>query len=257
MPADQVSVSQKEFRPCRATSTAPAAPFWRWPPPVARLPSSAPAPRARALANRLRDRLDGAEITLIDPRASSISTSPASRWSPPGLKPAGYVVSADHRLAAPRCDLDRGARAAGRPRGQTVTTEGGTRSPTTTSCWPPASCSTMTRSRASRSTWWARTASARSMPGPNTPQDLGGDGSLRRGRRAGHLHPPATEMKCAGAPLKHTFLIDDRLRGGQPRNAEIVYAAPQGRSSACRSWPRRCGCSSTSAGSRRTMHDAR
>jgi sulfide:quinone oxidoreductase len=27
------------------------------------------------------DRLEGAEITLIDPRAS-ISTSPASRWSP-------------------------------------------------------------------------------------------------------------------------------------------------------------------------------
>jgi NADH dehydrogenase FAD-containing subunit len=33
-----------------------------------------------ALANRLRNRLEGAEITIVDP-ARSISTSPASRWS--------------------------------------------------------------------------------------------------------------------------------------------------------------------------------
>jgi sulfide:quinone oxidoreductase len=39
---------------------------------------------------------------------------------------------------------------------------------------------------------------------------------------------PATEMKCAGAPLKHAFLIDDvaRRRGGRDR-AEFVYLAPQ------------------------------
>jgi sulfide:quinone oxidoreductase len=36
-------------------------------------------------------------------------------------------------------------------------------------------------------------------------------------------------MKCAGAPLKHTFLIDDRLRrAGNRENAEVIYAAPQG-----------------------------
>jgi sulfide:quinone oxidoreductase len=36
-------------------------------------------------------------------------------------------------------------------------------------------------------------------------------------------------MKCAGAPLKHTFLIDDigEARGNAGR-MNMVYAAPQG-----------------------------
>ena len=39
---------------------------------------------------------------------------------------------------------------------------------------------------------------------------------------------PATEMKCAGAPLKHTFLIDDiTRRAGNRGKAEFIYAAPQ------------------------------
>src|SRR5690606_1238387 len=37
---------------------------------------------------------------------------------------------------------------------------------------------------------------------------------------------PATEMKCAGAPLKHTFLIDDiARRAGNAGKTEIIYAA--------------------------------
>jgi sulfide:quinone oxidoreductase len=66
-----------------------------------------------------------------------------------------------------------------------------------------------------------RTGSARFTRAPNTPRAPGQRPAVRRGRRAGHLHPPATEMKCAGAPLKHTFLIDDRLRrAGNRENAE-------------------------------------
>lgn len=39
---------------------------------------------------------------------------------------------------------------------------------------------------------------------------------------------PATEMKCAGAPLKHTFLIDDiARRAGNAGKMNIIYAAPQ------------------------------
>lgn len=35
---------------------------------------------------------------------------------------------------------------------------------------------------------------------------------------------PATEMKCAGAPLKYTFITDDHLiRRGNRGKAEIVY----------------------------------
>ena len=39
---------------------------------------------------------------------------------------------------------------------------------------------------------------------------------------------PATEMKCAGAPLKHTFLIDDiGRRAGNAGRMNMIYAAPQ------------------------------
>jgi sulfide:quinone oxidoreductase len=39
---------------------------------------------------------------------------------------------------------------------------------------------------------------------------------------------PSTEMKCAGAPLKHTFLIDDiASRGGAKGKYEAHYACPQ------------------------------
>lgn len=37
---------------------------------------------------------------------------------------------------------------------------------------------------------------------------------------------PATEMKCAGAPLKYTFITDDYLRRkGQREGSQIIYAA--------------------------------
>ncbi len=39
---------------------------------------------------------------------------------------------------------------------------------------------------------------------------------------------PATEMKCAGAPLKYAFLTDDTLRRrGRRERAELIYNAPQ------------------------------
>jgi sulfide:quinone oxidoreductase len=103
-------------------------------------------------------------------------------------------------------------------------------STTTSSCWPRASCSIMTRSRAFRSTWWGRTGSARSTPGPEYAARTWAAAShfVENGGR-GIFTRPATEMKCAGAPLKHTFLIDDRLRrAGNRENAEVIYAAPQG-----------------------------
>ncbi|MGP9820113.1 NAD(P)/FAD-dependent oxidoreductase [Salinarimonas sp. NSM] len=42
----------------------------------------------------------------------------------------------------------------------------------------------------------------------------------------GHFGRPATEMKCAGAPLKYTLLTDDRLRGAGTRGrANLTYFA--------------------------------
>ncbi|MGJ3265353.1 MAG: NAD(P)/FAD-dependent oxidoreductase [Salinarimonas sp.] len=42
----------------------------------------------------------------------------------------------------------------------------------------------------------------------------------------GHFGRPATEMKCAGAPLKYTLLTDDRLRGAGTRGrSNLTYFA--------------------------------
>jgi hypothetical protein len=70
----------------------------------------------------------------------------------------------------------------------------------------------MTRSRASRSTWWAE-RHRRALRGPEYAARTWQAASrfVEDGGR-GIFTRPATEMKCAGAPLKHTFLIDDRLR---------------------------------------------
>jgi len=47
---------------------------------------------------------------------------------------------------------------------------------------------------------------------------VGGTGLFQR---------PATEMKCAGAPLKYTFMTDDYLRRrGTRETSNIIYAAP-------------------------------
>jgi sulfide:quinone oxidoreductase len=60
---------------------------------------------------------------------------------------------------------------------------------------------------------------------------------------------PATEMKCAGAPLKHTFLIDDiARRAGNAGKMNMVYAAPQSSLFGVPIVPRRCACCSRIAG---------
>jgi sulfide:quinone oxidoreductase len=71
----------------------------------------------------------------------------------------------------------------------------------------------MTRSRASRSTWWAQNGIGALYAGPDYAARTWQAASrfVEEGGR-GIFTRPATEMKCAGAPLKHTFLIDDRLR---------------------------------------------
>jgi sulfide:quinone oxidoreductase len=132
---------------------------------------------------------------------------------------------------------------------QTVATEAGTVLDYDFLVLAPGLCSIMTRSRASRSTWSARTGSARFTRARICRRTWAAASQFVEDGGRGIFTRPATEMKCAGAPLKHTFLIDDRLRrAGNRENAEVIYAAPQGRSSACPSWPRRCACCSANAG---------
>lgn len=63
---------------------------------------------------------------------------------------------------------------------------------------------------------------------------------------------PNTEMKCAGAPLKHTFLIDDiASRDPAAGRHDIRYMSNNAVLFSVRSCPKMCGCCSAAAGSTR------
>ncbi len=182
-----------------------------------------------ALANRLVDRLDGAEITIIDPRERHLY-QPGLSLVAAGLKPADYVVSTTAEWLPSGVTLIPEAVAAVDPEARTVATAGGQTLDYDFLVVAPGLIldhdaiegfsldmvggngigALYAGPEAAASTW---AAAARFV-------EEGGRGLFTR---------PATEMKCAGAPLKHTFLIDDRLRrAGNREAAELVYAAPQG-----------------------------
>jgi sulfide:quinone oxidoreductase len=166
-------------------------------------------------------RLDGARITLIDPRRDASL--------PAGPEPGGHGAEAGglRRLQSPRDWLPgRGRPGAGKRGRRRSGSEDGLdrrrhdRLPMTGSSWRRGWCLTTTRSRASRSTSWARTGSARFMRGPSMPPAPGPPRSLHRTGGTAIFSRPATEMKCAGAPLKHAFLIDDIARRRQRRQGQ-------------------------------------
>ncbi len=77
-----------------------------------------------ALANRLVTRLDGADITLIDPRAEHLY-QPGLSLVAAGLKPADYVVSKTTDWLPDGVTLIAEAAAEIDPEGKTVTTTSG------------------------------------------------------------------------------------------------------------------------------------
>ncbi|AHM05035.1 Oxidoreductase (flavoprotein) [Roseibacterium elongatum DSM 19469] len=181
-----------------------------------------------ALVNRLVERLDGAQITLIDPRARHLY-QPGLTLVAAGLKPADYVVSTTTEWMPDGVTLIEDAVSAVDPEVQRVETEGG----------ETVDYDFLVLAPGLILDHGAIEGFSRDMIGTNGigalyggPEDAaatwaaaaqfveeGGKGLFTR---------PATEMKCAGAPLKHTFLIDDRLRRADNRGAaEILYAAPQ------------------------------
>ena len=182
-----------------------------------------------ALVNRLVRRLDGAEITLIDPRKAHLY-QPGLSLVAAGLKPANYVVSETTDWLPRGVTLIAEAAAAIDAEAKTVSTETGTTLNYDYLVLAPGLVldpgaiegfsldlvgkdgvgSLYAGPEYAAKTWQAASAFA----------DSGGVGLFTR---------PETEMKCAGAPLKHTFLIDDIARSrGTRGKAEYIYAAPQG-----------------------------
>ena len=179
-----------------------------------------------AAASRLVRRLDGAEITLIDRRREHLY-QPGFTLVAAGLKSKDYVVSATRDHVPAGANLIEEAAAEIDPVSRTVTTESGRRLSydflivATGLALDYGAIEGMDVARIGRdglgsvyagpeqaeATWRAMSDFA----------DRGGAGIFLR---------PATEMKCAGAPLKYAFITDDILRRrGNRGRAELTYNA--------------------------------
>lgn len=175
-------------------------------------------------AARLSRALDGARITLIDARKEHYY-QPGFTLVGAGIKPASYVVSTTAEYVPAGVDLIESRVAEFDPEGNKVVTEAGQSVPydflivatglsleygqiegMEERLIGTEGIGSIYRSpEAALATWQAMSAFA----------DQGGRGVFLR---------PATEMKCAGAPLKYTFVTEDYLtRRGKRGKAEIVY----------------------------------
>jgi len=182
-----------------------------------------------ALANRLVRRLDGAQITMIDPRPNHIY-QPGLTLVAAGLKPPGYVVSENGEWLPDGVTFMADRVSAVDPEAKTVSTDGGE---TLGYDWLVVAPGLvldhdaidgfsldMVGENGIGALYAGPEYAARTWAAASRFTEEGGTGLFTR---------PATEMKCAGAPLKHTFLIDDiARRAGNSGKVNMVYAAPQG-----------------------------
>lgn len=179
-----------------------------------------------ALANRLVERLDGASITIVDPSKDHLY-QPGLSLVAAGLKPPSYVVSQTTDWLPSGVKLVAEAASAVDPLAKTVSTSGGQKLPYDFLVVAPGlvldhdAIEGFSLDLVGKNGVGALYAgpeyAARTWAAASKFTETGGDGIFTR---------PNTEMKCAGAPLKHTFLIDDiaRKAGGRSK-AKITYAA--------------------------------
>ncbi|MDY6859425.1 MAG: FAD/NAD(P)-binding oxidoreductase [Pseudomonadota bacterium] len=182
-----------------------------------------------ALANRLVERLEGASITLIDGRKQHLY-QPGFTLIAAGLKPADYSVSdtggwlpkGASWIEEPAAEID--------PEAKIVTTASGQKVAydylivATGLKLDYDQIEGMSLDLVGRegigSVYAGPDYAAKTWALMDRFTDEGGIGLFTR---------PATEMKCAGAPLKYTFLTDDYARRkGTRGKVEINYAAHGG-----------------------------
>ena len=182
-----------------------------------------------ALVNRLVDRLDGAEITIIDGRKEHLY-QPGLSLVAAGLKPANYTVSATTDWLPAGVTLIAEKAASIDPVAKTVATEGGTKlsydflivAPGLVLDYDaiPGFSLDMVGTNGIGALYSGPEAAAKTWEAASKFTEEGGIALHTR---------PATEMKCAGAPLKHAFLIEDiASRTVGAGKYEVHYAAPQG-----------------------------
>jgi len=179
-----------------------------------------------ASASRLAALLDGASITVIDGRKAHYY-QPGFTLIAAGVKPQGYVISSTSEYIPTGVELIAEKVAEIDPEGKAVVTDSGKRltydflilatglelnygaieGMDTTRIGTSGLGSIYHSPQAAAATWQAL----------NQFADTGGVGLFGR---------PPGEMKCAGAPLKYTFISDDHLRRrGNRGKAELMYMA--------------------------------
>lgn len=178
-----------------------------------------------ALVNRLTQRLEGARITIVDPRKDHLY-QPGLSLVAAGLKPAGYVVSKTTDWMPDGVELIQEAAAEIDPDSKTVTTSKGQKLKYDYLVLAPGLVLDhdaiegfsldMVGKDGIGALYAGPEYASRTWTAASKFIETGGVGLFTR---------PSTEMKCAGAPLKHTFLIDDiAQREGNENNIEIIYA---------------------------------
>jgi sulfide:quinone oxidoreductase len=179
-----------------------------------------------AAASQLARQLDGAKIILIDARKEHLY-QPGFTLVAGGIKPKDYVVSATRDYVPAGVELIEERIKEFDPDGKKVVTESG----------KPVPYDFLIVATGLKLDY-------DSIPGMDVAQiGKNGMGSIYHspaGAEAtwqamqqftqtggvGVFLRPATEMKCAGAPLKYTFITDDRLRrAGNRGKAELIYNA--------------------------------
>ncbi|MCM2563426.1 NAD(P)/FAD-dependent oxidoreductase [Lutimaribacter sp. EGI FJ00015] len=179
-----------------------------------------------ALANRLVERLDGAQITIVDGRAQHWY-QPGFTLIAAGLKPADYSVSQTAEWLPDGVKLVAEYAAEIDPETNTLTTASGNKlsydylvtAPGLTLNWEGIEGFSLdlVGKDGIGAVYAGPEYAAKTWAAMDQFTDTGGQALFTR---------PATEMKCAGAPLKYTFLTDDYARRkGNRGKVEITYAA--------------------------------
>ncbi|MGC9417995.1 MAG: NAD(P)/FAD-dependent oxidoreductase [Rhodovulum sp.] len=182
-----------------------------------------------AMANRLVERLDGAKITIVDGRKRHLY-QPGFTLIASGLKPANYSVSSTAEWLPRGVEWIEEAAAEIDPEANRIVTTGG----------KTVAYDFLVLATGLKLDWDAIEGFDMNLVGTNGigavyagPEQAEATwGAMDRFTDEGGkavFYRPATEMKCAGAPLKYTFLTDDyaRRKGSRGR-VEIHYAAHSG-----------------------------
>ena len=182
-----------------------------------------------ALVNRLVDRLDGADITILDPSAVHLY-QPGLSLVAAGLKPAAYTQSKTTDWLPKDITWIPEAAAAIDPVAKTVDTTSGTSVPYDFLIVAPGLVLDhdaiegfsldMVGSNGIGALYAGPQYAAKTWDAASKFAEDGGVGVFTR---------PGTEMKCAGAPLKHMFLIEDiATRTAGAGKHEMHYASNNG-----------------------------